>query len=56
MLAEAESIRTTASFGVADAVEAPNAELLVEHADHALYGAKAAGRNRVAVWPGASRS
>lgn len=49
-----EPIRPTVSFGVAEAVGAPTAELLVDHADQALYRAKAAGRNRVAVWPEAS--
>jgi diguanylate cyclase (GGDEF)-like protein len=53
--AKAEPLRPTASFGVADAAEASNAELLVDHADQALYHAKAAGRNRVAVWPPTSR-
>ena len=49
--AKGEPLRPTASFGVADAVEVSSAELLVDHADQALYRAKAAGRNRVAVWP-----
>ena len=44
----------TASFGVANAVGMSSAELLVDRADQALYRAKAAGRNRVTVWPEAS--
>jgi diguanylate cyclase (GGDEF)-like protein len=46
-----EPIRPTASFGVADAVGVSSTELLVDRSDQALYRAKAAGRNRVAVWP-----
>ena len=53
--AKAEPLRPTASFGVADASEASSTESLVDHADQALYHAKAAGRNRVAVWPPTSR-
>jgi diguanylate cyclase (GGDEF)-like protein len=53
---KSESLRPTASFGVADALEASSAELLVDRADQALYAAKAAGRNRVAVWLEASHS
>ena len=52
--AKGEPIRPTASFGVADAVGVSSAELLADRADQALYQAKAAGRNRVAVWPEAS--
>ena len=54
--AKGEPIRPTASFGVADAVGVPSAELLVDRADQTLYRAKAAGRNRVAVWPEARHS
>jgi two-component system, cell cycle response regulator len=45
--AGAESVRTTASFGVADATGLPSADALIARADEALYSAKAAGRNTV---------
>ena len=50
-----EPLHPTATFGVANADGVPSAELLVDRADQTLYQAKAAGRNRVAVWPDASR-
>ena len=52
--AKGEPLRPTASFGVADAAGVPSVELLVDRADQALYQAKTAGRNRIAVWPQAS--
>jgi hypothetical protein len=47
-------LRVTASFGVA-ALDAQtrDAEALLQHADAALYDAKAAGRNRSVLWKGA---
>ena len=50
LTAKGEPIRPTLSFGVADAVEAPSPEQLMDRADQALYEAKTAGRNMVAVW------
>lgn len=43
--------RLTASIGVAEARPGETAEALVERADQALYAAKLAGRDRVAVAP-----
>lgn len=45
--AASATIRTTASFGVADAAGADSGEMLVARADTALYQAKRAGRNQV---------
>ncbi len=42
-------VQVTASFGVADSLDVPSPQGLVERADQALYRAKQAGRNRVAV-------
>jgi diguanylate cyclase (GGDEF)-like protein len=44
-----ESLRITASFGVADSTGVASPEALVQQADKALYRAKNAGRNRVEV-------
>jgi diguanylate cyclase (GGDEF)-like protein len=52
--AKGEPLRPTASFGVAGAAEVSSPELLVERADQAMYQAKAAGRNKVAVCPDAA--
>ena len=42
-------LTVTASFGVAAYPESPTEEALFAAADQALYRAKAAGKNRVAV-------
>ena len=42
-----QSVQATASFGVADASNAPSTETLLKRADEALYSAKNAGRNKV---------
>jgi diguanylate cyclase len=45
--AHGQAVRSTASFGVADATGRASPEALVQRADEALYQAKEAGRNRV---------
>lgn len=45
-----QTIRLTASFGVAHLVCKETVEDALEHADHALLAAKAGGRNQVCVW------
>jgi diguanylate cyclase (GGDEF)-like protein len=47
--AHADHVHVTASFGVAQARPSETWEALFARADHALYDAKAAGRDQVAV-------
>jgi two-component system, cell cycle response regulator len=46
---DGERIPVTASFGVAAWRASENVEAVVDNADRAMYGSKAAGRNRVTV-------
>jgi diguanylate cyclase (GGDEF)-like protein len=48
-LSDGRLLKVTASFGVAAKGELESAEQLVAEADHALYEAKRAGKNRVAA-------
>lgn len=50
---EADSIRSTVSIGVAALAPGDTPETLLRKADHAMYTAKHAGRNRVHVFEGA---
>jgi diguanylate cyclase (GGDEF)-like protein len=46
-----DAMRVTISAGIATLDEScVNIDILVDHADHAMYASKNAGRNRVAVW------
>lgn len=47
-----QTVRITASFGVADAAGASCAQDCIEHADKAMYDAKQAGRNTVCQFNG----
>jgi diguanylate cyclase (GGDEF)-like protein len=49
-ICEGQSVRMTASFGVALANTEESIDKSIESADHALLFAKANGRNRVCVW------
>jgi len=51
VLVDGTSVRYTVSVGVATMDDAiANVDALIERADHAMYAAKAAGRNRVERW------
>jgi diguanylate cyclase (GGDEF)-like protein len=43
------TVRVTVSLGGADSTDADTVEMLIEQADEALYQAKEAGRNQVAI-------
>jgi two-component system cell cycle response regulator len=45
-----DMVYTTVSFGVAESTGLATPETLIEHADNALYAAKAAGRNKVSTY------
>jgi diguanylate cyclase (GGDEF)-like protein len=45
-----ESVHATVSFGIAETTGLTTPETLIEHADEALYAAKVAGRNQVAIY------
>lgn len=44
------AVAVTVSIGVASSDDVPRDEVLVQHADAALYEAKKTGKNRVAAW------
>jgi PleD family two-component response regulator len=50
-----ESVRPTVSIGVATSGAADTVDTVLERADHALYAAKAAGRNCVRATSSLSR-
>ncbi len=50
------SLRATVSVGVAELDAAcVNLDVLIDHADRAMYSAKNDGRNCVRTWPGADK-
>jgi diguanylate cyclase (GGDEF)-like protein len=53
---EGKQIRLTASVGVASLKSNETLASLVDRADHAMYAAKVAGRNRVCAAPGGSEA
>ena len=50
----AHGLQLTASIGICDLASAPDAETLMERADHALYWAKAHGRDAALRWTAAT--
>jgi diguanylate cyclase (GGDEF)-like protein len=44
-----KTIRFTASIGLATALPGESANAIIDRADHAMYAAKLAGRNRLRV-------
>lgn len=53
---DGRTIHVTMSLGVASAQAGEDADAFIARADHALYQAKQAGRNRVVVSPAATRT
>lgn len=51
-VSDANFITITASFGIAPMSAKEELKVTIDHADKALYRAKADGRNKTEVWPG----
>jgi two-component system, cell cycle response regulator len=47
-----DTVRATVSFGIAEATGLADPEVLIKHADEALYDAKVTGRNKVNTYEG----